>query len=1721
MYLTLSILLLHNNLFILDTQTGIGVEAVDLLLDSYKHNYAVLVDTYTLDANKLISLAKELKDGVHSEGGDCEDRAAKISADFDKLREDATFYFQQLNEAHEREAALLAKYKDFCARAGKINSWLSAISKLFDTPLPSPGAGITAIESLQDAYQAKYETQHETYRQLVAEMGEVSVALAQGKHQAADDVDHDFADMRSSLDTVTEKSSSFSEALQDAQQREVALVEAFRLFKSEATKLESWLENCNGMVTGTGHGKGAGLEKVESMSDTFKAKYTSQLPTYTKMVEDLSELSGELGAGGHSDSEKVQERLKNDTSQLEALKQQAAVYQEALEASLTREQQLVSSLKEFRAKASKVDSWIASIRAVVDSTDYEKGVGLAHIDDKLHTLQSEYDVQSPTFHNTLSDLASLADAIVEGQHADADATKAHFDDTNAKMTALDADAEAYQQRLNDAHAHEEQMHSIFKDFNDKIAKLESWCDIVEVRMRSVDVPHGCGLQKIETAIDSFQFEYQSQIGTYEEMLADLGDLRSQLVSGMHGNAQEATEQLEACTSRTNDMHTLGSSVSAQLQATFAHESDQVVVLKEFNSLKAKIENWVQNCNRLMQDKEFGLGINFDQLEIKLDAFNNSYTNGSSLHHGILEQLQDHVKKLESGNHVKAADVKKGKAALDQEVGSLQVNAQTYERQLQDALQREAKLIESLKAFNSSATKMQSWLDSCLELVGSNDNFGAGTNLSTLQALMDTYKTKYETQVVQRNSTLQSMNKLSDILEEGQHSDREDVKNQLSSMSTKMTALTDSAQLFLSGLQKAIAREEDLIAILKEFRAKSGKFESWVEHTTSLLTGGSSAQANKRLSTRSQALAESDYERGCGTQPVEIKLDAYRVEFADQQADFDMLSEHLKSLASTMTTGGLAEAPECVAKAEGLQVGFDQLKIAAQAYHDKYASAFDHESMLEKLQADFKAKSGRFNDWIENLQNLVSNANYGDSVHEIEGTIALFEAEYTSQIEEKNTMLKSIETTAASMVEGGHKDGNGAVMVADTISSAFQDLQQAAADYHEALLAALRTEEEMVNLTKKYNMAAEDFMFGCDLFTDKIQEPISRHNTEAVQHSLAAFESDLSSRFALLKEQHATLQTDHDGLIEAGKEVTAFAELDDCLQAVGVAYDKRQEDLEAALKSEQTKDSNRDIFAAAAREMSEFCLAIPHSLGAMDGSNEENLESVKQLQTTYASRSDLLEEVEKANLLQEQVGVLVNTKTPETIFSLRAMWEQTANILNDAVQSIEANIMAEKAGQLSLEQIKEIKEVFDSFDDDGSNTLEVNEFYDCATAIGIVLTQDEAQDAFNNLDEDKSGTLGFDEFVSFMAAQLTASDSQQDVKDAFEELADHSPIITTEKIAMYFKDQGMANYLESTMPQVTGADGSVGYDYDTFVKNIFETQTGIGFESDRHQADLVEAAADKAADRAVARKQTAQATAIQEKAAQAVAAQEKGMNGITEAAEEEEVIESSAVARAERRKSRKLSLENIEAAQRRASLSRRASNTARRRSSIEAQAAADAARVRAQAAAEEERKLRAKVEAAAAAKRKADEEAARMKAEAEKQRQAEEQELAAATAAAAAAIATAANEEAAPAKNEADAWVEAVDDSGNTYYYNEVSGASQWDNPHQQGAGEEEEEEEEDEVIGYATALYAYEATDDSQVSLKEGERIEILEKMDNGWTGARNSEGIAGYCPTAYVQFDE
>ena len=87
-------------------------------------------------------------------------------------------------------------------------------------------------------------------------------------------------------------------------------------------------------------------------------------------------------------------------------------------------------------------------------------------------------------------------------------------------------------------------------------------------------------------------------------------------------------------------------------------------------------------------------------------------------------------------------------------------------------------------------------------------------------------------------------------------------------------------------------------------------------------------------------------------------------------------------------------------------------------------------------------------------------------------------------------------------------------------------------------------------------------------------------------------------------------------------------------------------------------------------------------------------------------------------------------------------------------------------QLSPEQEDQIKQAWELFDTDGSNSIEHHELRDVMRKLGLNPTQDELDDIIRDIDKDMDGEIDYNEFLRLMSTKLKDAQTRDELQEAF-------------------------------------------------------------------------------------------------------------------------------------------------------------------------------------------------------------------------------------------------------------------------------------------------------------------------------------------------------------------
>ena len=141
-------------------------------------------------------------------------------------------------------------------------------------------------------------------------------------------------------------------------------------------------------------------------------------------------------------------------------------------------------------------------------------------------------------------------------------------------------------------------------------------------------------------------------------------------------------------------------------------------------------------------------------------------------------------------------------------------------------------------------------------------------------------------------------------------------------------------------------------------------------------------------------------------------------------------------------------------------------------------------------------------------------------------------------------------------------------------------------------------------------------------------------------------------------------------------------------------------------------------------------------------------------------------------------------------------------------------------KFSEEQVAELKEAFNLFDQDGGGDIDVEELGTVMRALGEHPTEEELQEAVDEVDADGDGTVDFPEFLAMMAKRMDSDGFLEDMIEAFKVFDnDNSGYITSQELHEIMSVLGPKLTADEVGEMIKDADidGDGQINYEEFVK----------------------------------------------------------------------------------------------------------------------------------------------------------------------------------------------------------------------------------------------------------------------------------------------------------------
>uniref|UniRef100_A0A1J3HXG0 Calcium-binding protein CML19 n=1 Tax=Noccaea caerulescens TaxID=107243 RepID=A0A1J3HXG0_NOCCA len=113
----------------------------------------------------------------------------------------------------------------------------------------------------------------------------------------------------------------------------------------------------------------------------------------------------------------------------------------------------------------------------------------------------------------------------------------------------------------------------------------------------------------------------------------------------------------------------------------------------------------------------------------------------------------------------------------------------------------------------------------------------------------------------------------------------------------------------------------------------------------------------------------------------------------------------------------------------------------------------------------------------------------------------------------------------------------------------------------------------------------------------------------------------------------------------------------------------------------------------------------------------------------------------------------------------------ANFMSEVVQLRRGLKPKGKTYGLTNQKRREIREVFDLFDIDGSGSIDARELNVAMRSLGFEMNNEQLNELMAEVDKNQSGAIDFDEFVHMMTTKFGERDSTDELSKAFK-IIDH-------------------------------------------------------------------------------------------------------------------------------------------------------------------------------------------------------------------------------------------------------------------------------------------------------------------------------------------------------------
>jgi len=317
----------------------------------------------------------------------------------------------------------------------------------------------------------------------------------------------------------------------------------------------------------------------------------------------------------------------------------------------------------------------------------------------------------------------------------------------------------------------------------------------------------------------------------------------------------------------------------------------------------------------------------------------------------------------------------------------------------------------------------------------------------------------------------------------------------------------------------------------------------------------------------------------------------------------------------------------------------------------------------------------------------------------------------------------------------------------------------------------------------------------------------------LKQSVSAFESNQFAQNQKLFDEILSL---HKQLTEAGANVSA-ADVTSDWEGIKKLLHERHHQLDEEDKKQTHDDVLRQEFAKIAMEFSSWIAKQKQALKNESGSLEDQLGYLSKLSETCTGEGHKhLETVNQVNQKLNHAKVTSNPFTDLTPATLASEYDALKDAVAKRQAVIDQEILRKKGQDVTPEELKEYKEVFQHFDKEGKNALDKVKFKAVLQTLGEDFEDEKVDAIIKEIDTTrKDGMISFDEFVTYMEKRKKKTDSKSEIIESFKSIAGGKEFITSGELYNILAKEKV-EYLLTVMPKYKEMED--GYDYVAWAHN---------------------------------------------------------------------------------------------------------------------------------------------------------------------------------------------------------------------------------------------------------------------------------------------------------------